>query len=268
MEVVTDIKLLTINSIDPVDFSFSVNVAFFFAWVDNRVGVDPSVDTDNLDLDLLKHLWTPDFYIYDLQSSKKLTVLNEDTGGLRIQKIGNDTMILYTVEAEVTFKCHIDYSKFPFHSATCKLRMTSFSHKNTSMVFRSTQMLDSSADIRGYDVNVTYLTGKDTVEMAWHGDGWVSVVGLKMDLTSSSRKFIFIYFVPTTMFTMTSWVSHLLPPTSYPARTSLLVTVFLCQVGVFTAAINHTPNSDGGMAMASMINHQLNTFVQKYFIIF
>ena len=69
MEVVTDIKLLTINSIDPVDFSFSVNVAFFFAWVDNRVGVDPSVDTDNLDLDLLKHLWTPDFYIYDLQSS-------------------------------------------------------------------------------------------------------------------------------------------------------------------------------------------------------
>ena len=237
MEVITDIKLLTINSIDPDDFSFSVNVAFFFAWVDNRVGVDPSVDTDNLDLKLLEHLWTPDFYVYDLQSSRKLTVLNEDTGGLRIQKSGNDTMILYTVEAEVTFKCHIDYSKFPFHSATCKLRMTSFNHKNTSMMFRSTQMLDYHADIRGYDVNVTYLTDKDTVTMAWNRDGWFSVVGLQIDLTSSSRKFIFIYFVPTTMFTMTSWVSHLLPPTSYPARTSLLITVFLCQVGVFTAAI-------------------------------
>ena len=35
------------------------------------------------------------------------------------------------------------------------------------------------------------------------------------------------------MFTATSWVSFLLPPTSYPARTSLLVTVFLCQIGIF-----------------------------------
>ena len=49
------------------------------------------------------------------------------------------------------------------------------------------------------------------------------------------------------MFTVTSWVSYLLPPTSYPARTSLLVTVFLCQVGIFTAAIKDTPNWDEGM---------------------
>ena len=36
--------------------------------------------------------------------------------------------------------------------------------------------------------------------------------------------------MPTSMFTLTSWFSFLLPPTSYPARTSLLVTIFLCQV--------------------------------------
>ena len=56
-----------------------------------------------------------------------------------------------------------------------------------------------------------------------------------------------MYYLPTSMFTMTSWVSYLLPPTSYPARTSLLVTVFLCQVGIFTAAIKDTPNYDFGM---------------------
>ena len=47
---------------------------------------------------------------------------------------------------------------------------------------------------------------------------------------SRYSKYIFIYFIPTTMFTFTSWVSYLIPPTSYPARTTLLVTVFLCQV--------------------------------------
>ena len=62
----------------------------------------------------------------------------------------------------------------------------------------------------------------------------------------SISKHIYVYFIPTSMFTVTSWVSFLLPPTSYPARTSLLVTVFLCQVGIFTSAIKDTPSSDEG----------------------
>ena len=88
---------------------------------------------------------------------------------------------------------------------------------------------------------------QDTVKKAWSHDGYYSVVGIKIDLVSRYRKYLFVYFIPTTMFTLTSWVSYLLPPTSYPARTSLLVTVFLCQVGIFTAAIKDTPNFDGGL---------------------
>ena len=88
---------------------------------------------------------------------------------------------------------------------------------------------------------------QDTVKKAWNHDGYYSVVGIKIDMISRYRKYLFVYFIPTTMFTLTSWVSYLLPPTSYPARTSLLVTVFLCQVGIFTAAIKDTPNYDGGL---------------------
>ena len=65
-------------------------------------------------------------------------------------------------------------------------------------------------------------------------------------------KYIYIYFIPTSMFTATSWVSHLLPPTSYPARTSLLVTTFLCQVGIFNSALQNTPNGDEGLAFENV----------------
>ena len=88
---------------------------------------------------------------------------------------------------------------------------------------------------------------QDTVKKAWSDDGYFSVIGIKIEMVSRYRKYLFVYFIPTTMFTLTSWVSYLLPPTSYPARTSLLVTVFLCQVGIFTAAIKDTPNYDGGL---------------------
>ena len=53
------------------------------------------------------------------------------------------------------------------------------------------------------------------------------------------------------MFTVTSWFSYLLPPNSYPARTSLLVTTFLCQIGIFTSAIKDTPSSDNGLKLFS-----------------
>ena len=103
-------------------------------------------------------------------------------------------------------------------------------------------------------VNVTYLTGDDTMSFSYSGEhekASYSVAGINIKLISRYKKYIFIYFIPTTMFTITSWVSYLLPPTSYPARTSLLVTVFLCQVGIFTAAIKDTPNYDEGRFSSS-----------------
>ena len=174
------------------------------------------------------------------------TILFEYTKNGRFEMKDVVIVINYMVDAKVIFKCPIDYGDFPFHSVICKLKITSFTNSNTSMVFHSKQWSDSQVQTRGYNVGVSYLTGKDTVELSWDKDRWFSVVGIKIDLVSKYGKYILIYFIPTTMFTATSWVSHLLPPTSYPARTSLLVTVFLCQVGVFTSALKDNPNSDGG----------------------
>ena len=119
------------------------------------------------------------------------------------------------------------------------------------MVFKSREwhpdrIVDANIKIQGYDFTVNYLKGEETAVASWSGRGWYSVVGLRIDLVSLYRKYIFLYFIPTAIFTATSWVSHLLPPTSYPARTSLLVTTFLCQVGIFNSALQNTPNGDEG----------------------
>ena len=84
-------KLLDINKIDPLDYTISVNVAFIFSWMDNRVDIlDKSKNILNLDLGFINHLWTPDFYIYDLKLFKILGVLQK-TGGLRVMKQANNT---------------------------------------------------------------------------------------------------------------------------------------------------------------------------------
>ena len=83
-------RLLDINEIDPVNFSFSVNVAFKFYWVDNRVEIKEDSTSTNvnithhIDVDFLSKIWTPDFYIYDLQSFNVLG--SSRRAGLRVQK--------------------------------------------------------------------------------------------------------------------------------------------------------------------------------------
>ena len=53
-------KLLDINKIDPVDYSFSVNVAFIFSWVDNRVDIhDMNKEIINVDLEFIKKIMDP-----------------------------------------------------------------------------------------------------------------------------------------------------------------------------------------------------------------
>lgn len=90
IEVTCGMRLLDINEIDSVHGSFSVNVAFYFSWVDNRIEVlDPNATTANVDNDFLKHIWTPDFYIYDLQRFRPQGVLSNG-GGLRMKKLDNN----------------------------------------------------------------------------------------------------------------------------------------------------------------------------------
>lgn len=90
-DVFCGIRLLKINKIDPIDSSFSMNVAMKFYWVDNRVQLltNRSEHKIHVDLDFLSLIWTPDFSTYDLQSFKILGMI--DRGLLRVKKKKNDT---------------------------------------------------------------------------------------------------------------------------------------------------------------------------------
>ena len=130
--------------------------------------------------------------------------------------------------------------------------------------YKPSEKLDTRR-IQGYDISLKYLEKQDSIIPSWSGNVYYSQYGLEIYLSSTYAKYLLIYYIPTSMFTLTSWVSFIIPPSSYPARlfkhysimtitnhivyfrTTLLVTVFLCQIGIFTAALRDTPNSDKGI---------------------
>ena len=74
-----------------------------------------------------------------------------------------------------------------------------------------------------------------------------SVTGIRIRLISNYAKYMTLYYLPTIVIVFTSWVFFLLPSTSYPARTTLLVSALLILINIYSDVVNETPNtSDGG----------------------
>ena len=59
--------------------------------------------------------------------------------------------------------------------------------------------------------------------------------------------YMLMYYLPSTMFVMASWISFFIPPTSYPARVSLLITTLLVLVNIFNNVVLTTPKDAHGI---------------------
>ena len=251
----TQMFLMEIYEVNERDLTIHINLFMTFAWQDNRLNFTSAKETSvDVDKRFINSIWTPDFYIYHM---KEVEGVNGVTSmkGLTVQKHGDSVKLFYSMEANVKFMCPMSFLHFPFESNVCKFRLTSYTFSADRMVFKALtakrpdkRLLQEK--VRDYEVKVDYLKGNDTAQIADilnSDDSRIfSVVGLKITFENLYSKYLWVYYLPTSMFTVTSWVSFLLPPTSYPSRTSLLVTVFLCQIGLFNAVIRDTPNQDGG----------------------
>ena len=93
-----------------------------------------------------------------------------------------------TTDYIIVFTCPMDYSKFPFHVSTCRLKITSFNHFNDTIAFKMNPLVPSvippekmeqGLPLHGYEVNMTFLSTEG---------GFYSCAGLRIELRSTFRK--------------------------------------------------------------------------------
>ena len=224
--------LMDIYLIDHKTYTFNLNFVVILRWLDNRINITSNDKEEVIDGDFFNHLWKPDLYLWN---SKSGIARSDDTvkSGAKVIRRGNDIVVKNTIETDSDMTCRMNFTRYPFDTNTCFLEVSSFGHFKDSVVFNTTGSLppDKFLDlgkIQHYHLILSYM---QDLKESWDTKGkFYSTAGIKMVLKHQPEKCLLVYFLPTSMFTITSWFSFLLPPTSYPSRTSLLVTVFLCQV--------------------------------------
>ena len=72
-----------------------------------------------------------------------------------------------------------------------------------------------------------------------------------MILSRHVLKYLYIYYLPSGLFVVVSWVGFLIPPEVVPGRMAMLITLFLVLINIFNIVTSNSPNVEGMTAIAA-----------------
>ena len=66
--------------------------------------------------------------------------------------------------------------------------------------------------------------------------GNFSITGIEISFIRHKFKYIYVYYLPSGLFVVVSWVSFLIPPEVIPGRMAMLITLFLVLINIFNVS--------------------------------
>jgi len=251
-----NLEVLDVLRVDDKQFSVAIDMYFGVHWTERRLklptfqnGSTQHANWLPIDLNFMNHLWVPNVFVYNLASFEALNCL-EKLAGLWIV---NHKNLFYNQATHVTFMCPMRFNKFPLDEHTCKFKVGSSNYDETRMTFSNEKLsYDPGAGntILDYQVVIKELKPEDRI-LPYAEAGNYSITGFEMTLTRNVAKYLYIYYLPSGLFVVVSWVSFLIPPEVVPGRMALLVTLFLVLTNIFNTITNVSPNVEGMTAIAS-----------------
>ena len=131
-DISVSIDIDEVLSVNDKDMSITIACYFNIKWNDKRIIIDSRyVELDpptNLDifrpanLELIKSLWMPNIFIYNLLTYKPQDVLSKMNG----LWITANRVVLYSESVHITFVCPMQFEKFPMDTQRCKFRVLLF----------------------------------------------------------------------------------------------------------------------------------------------
>lgn len=239
------LKLLSLTQVNLKTNFFTFMVYFDFQWKDPRIVPDwtEAVQSDKLILDLssMKKLWKPTIYIYHtLEKSYEAS----DDRLLEMKSV--DGTLRFSGKATISMGCKMNLEKYPFDKHKCKFIATSTSHLAKELVFDvniSTSSLIEYLTEYNYEIdpfpNPYFVQGEFVPNQNYSSFGFVITINRHLSL------FTWMYFLPTICIEIIAGISFIVPPTTaIPGRLTLLVTIFLVQMGMLRDVAGILPASD------------------------
>jgi len=237
-----------VRHVNDQDYSITISMYFNVEWNEPRLNMVTSNSTETVmvptSVELVKDLWLPNIFIYNLKTFKVIDVLSKLSG----LWIDTDKNVLYSQATLIKIMCPMRFDNFPLDTQTCPFRVGSYSYDMTKMHFVIKNAGYASLGRHGrpvldYEMELQPLASEYSV-LNYGALGNFSVAGFEMVLTRHVSTYIINYFLPSGLFVVFSWLSHLIPAEEVGGRMSLLAILILLLVNIFNTISTNSPKAE------------------------
>ena len=131
--------------------------------------------------------------------------------------------------------CNMAFSAFPFDVQTCFFEMSS-ANLDLGLLELEFELQDRTRDgaiVSDYELSMAELDESHRTEARDFGD--FSVAGFELILDRRATSYVLRFYTPCFTMVVVSMISFVIDPAVVPARTGLLVTLFLVLMTLFAS---------------------------------
>ncbi|CAH0721789.1 unnamed protein product, partial [Brenthis ino] len=215
------------------------------SWEDMRLKIPPHMPYIDLPWEFRQLIWTPDLYIWQLQTMRIMSVLQE-MASLRLY--ANRTVSV-SIGATITIKCEMDFVLYPLDVQKCAIDFSSYKYTTEDVRFEWREVAPwfglaggQRREFRLPKYVVTFVTDKSN-HIRNFGEGEHSAARLQIKLSRELRSYLLESYLPSALFVIISWGSFCVIPEIVPGRMVLLVTTLLSLVTMFDTVSTNSPDA-------------------------
>ncbi|XP_026758040.1 gamma-aminobutyric acid receptor subunit delta-like isoform X2 [Galleria mellonella] len=227
-----------VSGVDENKEEITLDIFLQASWEERRLNVPPEIPFIDLPWEFRELIWTPDLYIWQLQSMKILSVLKE-MASLRLYSNGT---VSVSIGATITIKCEMDFVLYPLDVQNCAIDFSSYKYTRQDVRFEWREVAPwlglgpsngQRSQFRLPKYVVTFVTDKSE-----H-----SAARLQIKLSRELRSYLLESYLPSSLFVIISWGSFCVIPEIVPGRMVLLVTTLLSLVTMFDTVSTNSPDA-------------------------
>ncbi|CAG9585267.1 unnamed protein product [Danaus chrysippus] len=238
---------VNVNRVSGVDENREITLDVFLqvSWEEARLKVPPGMPFIDLPWEFRQLIWTPDLYIWQLQTMRILSVLQE-MASLRLY--ANRTVSV-SIGATITIKCEMNFVLYPLDVQNCAIDFSSYKYTKEDVRFEWREVApwfglagEQRREFRLPKYVVTFVTDKSN-HIRNFGEGEHSAARLQIKLSRELRGYLLESYLPSSLFVIISWGSFCVIPEIVPGRMVLLVTTLLSLITMFDTVSTNSPDA-------------------------
>ena len=257
-----DVDLSKVTNVNFKVNSMDTALRFGMTWEDANLHMCNCRDDQeefSIPINLEGHIWIPDVTMYKLKEVKRVKVL-KPTGRFLVEKWNNTTMVHFSMDLRVMLICTFEPASFPFDRNICYIRVGSYSHTKTMLLFKRNTITTKNIEYREFNISVRALCKEEA-----KNDKYGEVLdGFKLVLVRDGNERNDMYVLMMHLFLITAGLAIVLPgnPRNMEIDPSEpLIGVAISAYYILYDLQAHTPIDDMGNNVLTRFVEHCNNFI-------